>query len=237
MADYGAAAAGIYDPQMQAEQGVATASHQNTLAGLKLEGDNIDPAYATVFKNLATARNNEAARTDFHSSQAAEGNNTITLGENEQRLQGEHYGDTIKDVSSEQANKHLGVNSRMSAENNSYSALSSALASKYAGLKSGYIQDQLKAEADRAFQEKMANQKAANDQAIAHTNASAYATPAKAEPNTNQRLSGYFAGYNPGKDKFFTEHSVIPQLMADTGMDHATAAKTVYDYRKQVFNE
>lgn len=169
MADYGAQAAQVYDPQLQSEQATAGAAHTNTLAALKNEDANIDPSYNAVFKTLATARAGEAAKTDFNYSTALSGQ-ASGLHDNETRLQGNDYLDRVGGVASEQARAHTTVGSKLAAENNSYSALSSALASKYAGLKSAYIQDQLNKEADYQKQIQMENMKQAGAERIASMN-------------------------------------------------------------------
>lgn len=53
----------------------------------------------------------------------------------------------------------------------------------------------------------------------------------------NQLLVGLFDGYNPRKDKYYTENVVIPTLAAKTGYTPQAISKAVYAYRKNVFGQ
>lgn len=180
MADYGGQAAAIYDPQQQSEEATAGASHTNTLTGLDSEEAKIDPTYAGAFKKAAEARASEAAKTDFDYSEAFDGNNS-GLHSNATIQQGNRYQDEVKDLAGKEAQAHTDIGTQRNQENTSYAALRSSIASKYSGLKQGFIADSLSKEADRNLQQHLADQQAALQMKIANMNAASSAASTKAQ--------------------------------------------------------
>lgn len=229
-------AAQIYDPQQQAEQATAGASHTNTLSDLAQSEKAIDPTFATTFNNASQARAGEAAHTDFNYSTALDGNMS-GLHDNQTAMEGSKYQQLVKQISDEQAAAHEGVRSKVNNENTSYGALMSSLAGKYSGLKAGFQADALTKAQDRAFQEKMANAANATQMAVAKS----YGGGGAATPSVDQQLATLFQDYVPashGGKAGYTEAHVIPALMAaNPGMTNQTARNLVFPFRKQVFNE
>lgn len=55
--------------------------------------------------------------------------------------------------------------------------------------------------------------------------------------STSPDLAAMFAGYNPKKDKWYTENVVIPTLISQYGYSAAKAKSQAYAYRKLAFGE
>jgi hypothetical protein len=157
------------------------------------------------------------------------------LQANASRLIGQDYMDNAKGVEVERANKLAGISLQESQAKTGYDSGVSQLTSKYSGLKNQYIIEQQHAQEQRDFQA----QQAAADRAAAAAQAAMYARGSGGGGSSASKptVGQLFDGYDPKNDKWFTEKTVIPELMSSYGYTKDQAAKIAYDYRKAKFNE
>jgi len=104
-----------------------------------------------------------------------------------------------------------------------------AIKTKLGGLESSY--ERLSKEEAARLAREQADREFAESQR--KTNISA----AKEEKQGKPTLQSLFEGYNPERDKWYTENVVIPTLMSEYGYDKKEAEKKAYAYRKLKFNE
>lgn len=237
-ADYAATASSVYDPQAAAED--ATASQG--LAAANASADSATRSEQASFANtqdtLATAHQSNNQNNDFQYTNAL-GGNSSGLQANTNNIEGNNYLKALTTATTQDSNQMADIADSRTLAANNYSSTLSAITSKYAGLKSGYVADQLSNDSSEAFQEKMAQEAQANATQNAEITASSYNQPA-AKPTTAQELASVFSGYQPasqGGKAFFTERSAAPQIAADLGISYQDALNMAYAYRKQTFNE
>lgn len=94
-----------------------------------------------------------------------------------------------------------------------------------------------KADADRAFaeQQRQFNVTTSINKAKASASSSS-----QGPPPIQQGLAQLFTGYvkaSQGGTPYYTENTIIPQVMSSYGLSKADAAKAVYNFRKQTFGE
>lgn len=247
MADYGATAASIYDPQQASEASVLERGKANQQFGLDEEAKTIDPMYNDAIKSASTARNEEGARQDLLYSTALSGQGSGLQG-NQQRILGEKLIETTGKLETERASKKSNIATRRAMVGDDYTAGMGALAAKYAGLKSAYVTDAQNRDADiareaqqrkedQAFQVQMANMSAAAQRSLAQMQINAANAN---KPTPAQIVADAFTGYQKESNKSkvgATESVVIPRIQAQLGLSLADAKKLAYDYRKANFGE
>ena len=219
-------AAAIYDPQQAAETTALATQRDNTVANLEQSKASINPYYDAALLKLGKLAASQTDNSNLLYSSRLDGNFS-GLQANANRLIGQNYMDNAKSVELDRANKLTGINLQENQAKSGYDSGVSALASKYTGLKSQYVIGQQQAADQRAYQ----TQQAALDRA---SQAAAYSNNNSSGKATLDQL---FSGYDPSKDTWYTEKTVIPQLMSDYGYTKDQAAKAAYDYRKAKFNE
>lgn len=237
MAGYAETANSVFDPQAAAETTQAAAGRDASVAALDTQDKALAPKYGQAKDALTTGHKSNEAGIDFRNTEALDGQRS-GLTDNAQSAEGSSYIKGLTSLSSEEAAAHDSIASLKAQATNQYQAAASSILSKYSGLKSGYVSDMLNRDSQNAFQQKLANDNNALQLKIAGINSAGRG--AEPTPSTNQLLAKYFIGYQPAKEggkAFFTERSVIPALMADSGMSYNDAAKQAYAFRKQNFKE
>lgn len=138
--DYASQASQIYDPQQQAESIGLERQKASSLQGLNEEEQTIDPYYNDAIKSAKDIRLAEGARQDLSYSTALSGQRSGLL-DNQQDILGKQLIDTTGKIESERVQKKSNIAARRRLVGDDYTAGMSALAAKYAGLKSTFIAD------------------------------------------------------------------------------------------------
>lgn len=220
MSNYAKAAAGIYNPQQQAEQAEATRSRDSAVFELGQEEAKIDPSYTDAIKTQERLKSSDMARNDFTYSQALSGQRSGLLA-NTNRLTAEDYNSKIVGLDKERIEKKSAVAARRRMVGEQYSSILGGLAAKYAGLKSSWISDRQREDQAMAREERLMQrqrqwqlQDSANDRAFqqkmkqweVNANKPDPAANAKAEALGSLDSAIASAAENKGKiDRFYRE--------------------------------
>jgi hypothetical protein len=235
-ADYASTANAVYDPQAAAESATAKGTLDSTNASLDSTDRSIDPFYNNAKDTLTTAKNDAAAKSDFNYTNALEGNSS-SLQTNDNNRQTADYLKSLGGITTEQANKHADVATQRQLATSNYNTALSAITSKYAGLKSGYVADQLTNDANKAFQQRLSDQAAANARQVAQINASAYNQPKAPSPqeSLNSDIYNSLNGFMI-RPKGYSENVILPALYKQYGgtIPQADIAKAFYGARKSL---
>lgn len=150
------------------------------------------------------------------------------------------YGSISNTLNTESQNLNAQENAARllaTTRDNDYNVGRSALQSSYEKTLAREQAARAQANADRAFR---AQQKEADRQYKLAQQAAADARKKgsggkSSTPKTT--VASLFDGYDPKKDKWYTEKVVIPTLIAELGYSKDKANKAAYDYRKAKFGE
>lgn len=229
-ADYAATASSVYDPQAAAESTQAGAARDTTVAGLGGADADINRSFSRTADTLKTARNDQAARTDFQYTTALEGNSS-GLHENQDARESGDYLKTLEGLGEDVASRHSSITAQRQAAQSNYAATLQAITQKYSGLKSGFVSDMLSKDADRSFQERMAN----NANAASLAAAQAYAGNKTEDPGVSlnddiyDSLNGFMV-----RPKGYSENTILPALYKQYGgkVPHDQITDAFYKARK-----
>lgn len=216
-ADYMATASSVYDPQAAAESTQAGAARDTAVAGLAGADRDIDRSFNRTADTLKTARNDQAARTDFQYTTALEGNSS-GLHENQDARESGDYLKTLEGLGEDTASKHSAVTAQRQAAQSNYASTLQSITQKYSGIKSGFVSDMLSKDADRGFQERMANNANAASIKAASLNASAYNQSKPEDPAVSlnsdiyNSLNGFMIRPNG-----YSENVILPALYKEYG--------------------
>lgn len=215
-ADYASTANSVYDPQAQSEETQAGSARDATLASLDTQERSIDPYYTKAEDTLKTAKNDALAKNDFEATNALDGNSSGLKTNADARTNSDYF-KNLEGLTSEQAGKHADIASARALANKGYEDTVSSIIQKYSGMKAGYVADQLKADADRAFQERMAQQANAAQLAAAkaYAGGSGSSGPTPEESlNTDiyNSLSNFLV-----RPKGYSENVILPALYKQYG--------------------
>lgn len=236
LATYQNQASSIYDPQLQADEAQALQKENTTLAGLDQETKTIEPAYQTAIRNLNDSVRGQTGQINQLYSERLGGQFSGLQG-NDMGMMYSKANQQQSDIETQRANKLSDIASRRTLAQTGYQTDVGSLTSKYQGMKNQYAQSAYDSALKEEEQQRQFN---ANYSLEQQKLAASRASAAAQTPSTQQFLTQAFSGYKPayqGGQSYYTEHEVIPALMANYGMSEKDAANLAYSYRQQVFGE
>lgn len=233
-ADYAATASSVYDPQATAETTAAGQGLASANAAADSATRNDKAAFATSQDTLKTAHESNNANNDFHYTEAL-GGNSSGLQANTNNIEGNNYLKSLTTLGTDEANKLADVASSRTLAAQNYSSTLASITAKYAGLKSGYVADQLSHQADQQFQQRMAQESEANATKNAQITAASYNQPAAADPKVslNSDIHNSLTGFLT-RPNGYSESTILPALYKQYGgqIPMADIKAQFYDTRK-----
>lgn len=233
-ADYAATASSVYDPQAQAESASASQGLASTNASLNAQDRTVKSNAAISADNLKAAHESNNQNNDFAYTNAL-GGNSSGLEANTNNIEGNNYIKGLTTLNTNTNNEEAGIADERTIAQNNYNSTLSAITSKYSGIKSGYVADQLSSDRANAFTAQMAANSNAANLAAAKITADSYNQPKAEDPKVslNNDIYSSLQGFLT-RPKGYSESTILPALYKQYGgsMSPADIKNAFFNARK-----